>query len=147
VTVFGAISDREFTLAIGRFLRRLRYRLRRLGSGFEYFAMNEWSEGHRHVHIVVRAGADVTPAMIRALWEKTLPGVPFTHHCAPVRQPIGLANYLVKNLKDCSKKELPPGSFRGRIYTYSRHFFTKPVATIWEEQRKEWYPARTLQPD
>lgn len=140
VTVFGVISDRDLSLAIGRFMRRLRYWLRTRGSGSEYLIVNEWSEGHRHTHTLLRAEANLTPRTIRELWTKTLPGMPFTHHCAPVANPVGLANYVVKHLKDGAKKELAPESFRGRIYSYSKGFFTKPVAALWEEQLSEWYP-------
>jgi hypothetical protein len=139
ITAFGVISYRELSLAMTRFLRRLRYRLERLGSGLEYFALHEWSEGHQHTHILVRIDADVTREMIRPMWAKTLPGVYFTCHCEPVRSAVAIANYVVKNLKDASKTELPPQSYRGRIYTYSMAFFTKRVATLWEEQIQEWY--------
>jgi hypothetical protein len=142
VTVLGLISDRDLSLAISSFLRRLRYRLKTLGSGLEYFAVNEWSEGNRHVHILVRADADVTPRLIGALWAKTLPGLLFHHHCAPVRNPGGIANYVVKHLKDGSKKELAPSTFKRRLITYSRRFFTRPVAVLWEQQLREWYPER-----
>jgi hypothetical protein len=140
LTVLGIISDRELSKAISRFLKRLRYRLSRLGSGFEYFAVNEWSDGHRLTHILVRTEADLTQPLVRALWKKTLPHLDVTSHCDRVRNPVGMANYVVKHLKDSSKKELPPEEFKGRIYTYSRHFFTKQVAALWEEQRRDWYP-------
>src|SRR5262249_13403056 len=126
VTVFGLISDRELSRAVGRFLRRLKYRLR--GSGWEYLLVNEWSDGHRHMHLLVRTGFDLIPAVIRELWAKTLPAVPFTHHCGPVRTPAAIAKYLVKDLADDSKKELPRQNFRGRIFSYSKRFFTKKVA-------------------
>jgi hypothetical protein len=141
------LSHRELSRAMTRFLRRLRHALARLGPGFEYFAMNEWSEGHQHTHIVVRAGGDATQQMIRSLWAKTLPGVQFTCHCDRVRSAVAMANYLVKNLKDASKKELPPESFKGRIFTCSRHFFTKPIATLWKEQVQEWFPATGMRPN
>jgi len=70
VTVLGMISDRALSLALQKFLRRMRYRLGRLGSDFEYFVVNEWSEGHRHVHVVVRAEADLTREHVRTLWQK-----------------------------------------------------------------------------
>jgi hypothetical protein len=121
---------------------RLKYRLKTMKSGCEYLVMNEWSEGHRHVHILVRAEANITPPMVRALWAKTLPGPRFHHHCAPVRNPVGMARYLVKDLKDDTKKELVPQSFRGRHFTYSRRFFTGPVAALWRQQLQAWYPTK-----
>jgi hypothetical protein len=144
LTIFAVIGDQDLSQANGRFLSRLRYLLKKLGSGFAYFLINEWSEGHRHIHILVRVKADLTRHMIRELWAKTLPGVPFTYHCAPVRSPAAIAKYVVKDLRDCSKKELAPGTFRGRLYTYSRNFFTKPVAALWKEQLREWYSMRAV---
>jgi hypothetical protein len=143
LTVLGIISDRELSLAISRFLRRLRYWLSCLGLGFEYFTVQEWSDGHRHTHILVRTEADLTPEVVGTLWQKTLPSMQVTKHCDRVRNPVGMANYVVKHLKDSSKKELPPEGFQGRIYAYSRHFFTKQVAALWKEQCQEWYPPRS----
>jgi len=92
VTVLGLISDRGLSLALGRFLRRLRGRLGRLGSGCQYFAVNEWADGHRHTHVIIRTAAELTPQLVGALWRKTLPGMPVTYHCAPVCNPAGFAN-------------------------------------------------------
>jgi hypothetical protein len=89
----------------------------------------------------VRADTDLPSALIRELWARTLPGQHFTHHCAPVRNPVAIARYVVKHLKDDSKKELPPRSFRGRLFSYSRGFFTSSVAALWHEQLRVWYPA------
>lgn len=144
VTVLAVIGDQRLSLAYGRFLLRLKYRLGKIGSRWAYFLMNEWSDGHRHVHILVWVDVDITKQMIRELWAKTLPGVRFTCHCEPVRSPAAIARYVVKHIKDHSKKELPPGTFEGRIFTYSRHFFTKPVAELWKEQIREWFSAEAL---
>jgi hypothetical protein len=90
--------------------------------------------------VLVRAVADLTRQMVRSLWQKTLPGLPFTCHCEVVRSPAAIARYIVKHLKDDSKKQLAPQTFEGRIYTYSRSFLTRPVAALWKEQLREWYP-------
>jgi hypothetical protein len=140
LTVLGIITDREVSKAISSYLRRLKYRLKRLGSGFEYFVMNEWSDGHRHTHLLVRTVVDLTSQIVGALWRKTLPNLHVTYHCGRVRNLVGMANYMVKHLKDSSRKELPPESFKGRIYSYSRGFFTKQLGTLWKEQLGEWYP-------
>ncbi len=137
--MLGVISDGHLSLAVGRFLRRLKYRFGTLRSIFEYLLVNEWSEGQRHFHILVRVTVDLTRQMIRILWKKTLPDVPFTCHCEAVRNPEAIARYVVKDLRDASKKELAPQTFSGRLYTYSRGFFTKPVAALWKDQLREWY--------
>jgi hypothetical protein len=99
-TVFGVISDPDLSAAISRFLRRLRYWLRKHGSGCAYFLMNEWSDGHRHTHFLLRIDTELTRQTVRVLWEKTLPGVLFTCHCGPVRSPAAMSKYIVKHLKD-----------------------------------------------
>jgi hypothetical protein len=90
VTVVGVISHRDLSSAICRFLRRLRYRLKALGSRFEYLVVNEWHDGHRHTHFLVRTSADLTRQTVRALWRMSLPQVRFTCHCAPVWDPGAL---------------------------------------------------------
>jgi hypothetical protein len=135
------ITDRELTSALGSFLSRLKYRLRKQGATFAYFVMNEWSEGQRHMHILVRTSFNLTTPLVGELWKKTLPGIQHTHHCAPVLNPVGIARYVVKHLKDDSKKELPPRSYTGRLFNSSRGFFSKKVAALWEEQRREWFEA------
>ncbi len=140
VTVLAGISDGELSKAISRFLRRLCYRLRKPGLRCQYFAINEWSEGQRHVHILLRVDADVTRPLVREFWEKTLPRMRFTCHCERVRNPTGIANYIVKHLQDDSKKEPAPETFTSRLYSYSRRFFTRPVAALWKQQLRDWYP-------
>jgi hypothetical protein len=61
-----------------------------------------------------------------------------------VRSPAAIARYVVKDIKHDAKKELAPATFQGRIFTYSRGFFTKSVTTLWKEQLWEWYPVRGI---
>ena len=58
VTALDLVSAGELTRCVGRFLRRLRWR------GCEYFALNEWQEGRRHHHALVRTEGDLTSAGI-----------------------------------------------------------------------------------
>jgi hypothetical protein len=102
--------------------------------------MNEWSEGHRHMHFLVRTSAYLTQQVVRELWKETLPAFPFTCHADLVRNPGGMARYIAKDIRDDRKKELVPPGFRGRVYTNSRRFFTKEVSALWAEQVREWYP-------
>jgi hypothetical protein len=141
LTVFGMISDPELTSALGRFLSRLRYWLRKQGATFAYFVMNEWSDGQRHVHILVRTSFTLTTSLIGELWKKTLPRIQHTHNCSKVRSAPAIARYIVKHLKDDSKKELAPRSYRGRLFNSSRGFLTKNVAALWKELRREWFEA------
>jgi hypothetical protein len=136
ITVRSSIDDKELSAALGRFCRRLRYR------ACEYLCVNEWRHGRRHLHIVIRTGAKITPSDISAWWDKSLPGVPFTHHLDTVRCAGALAKYLVKHLRSAEKKELVPSVFTGRVVTYSRHFLIKRLADIWADQLAAWYPSQ-----
>jgi hypothetical protein len=131
-------TDKELSDGLTRYLWRLRYRLKDV----EYLAVNEWAGGHRHIHALVRTGGELTPGLVGDLWGKSLPGLSFTHHCGPVRDSVAVARYLVKDIKDGSKKEVPPQSFRGRLLRYSKGFFSAKVADLWREQIAEWYPER-----
>jgi hypothetical protein len=134
------VKDLTLTEARTRFLGRLQRRLR--GGGFEYFAVNEWHDGHRHFHILIRTGFNLTRAVVRELWGRSLPGVDFTHYCQPVGDADAVAKYVVKDLNEDLKKELPPRSFRGRVISYSKGFFVKKPADLWAEQLEEWREAR-----
>jgi hypothetical protein len=93
------------------------------------------------MHILVRTSFNLTTSLVGELWKKTLPAVAFSHHCAQVRSPPAIARYITKHLRDDSKKELAPRSFRGRLFNSSRGFLTKNVAALWKELRREWFEA------
>jgi hypothetical protein len=109
--------------------------------------MNEWREGHRHVHIVVRAGDEIQPNLVSDLWAKVHPGPKSSRscYCRHVQNPAGLARYLVKNIKDAAKKEVAPKSYGGRVMTYSRGFLTRPMEVLWREELNDWNLRRSRQ--
>ena len=52
----------------------------------------------------------------------------------PVKNVLGVANYLFKHTKRPERKaELTPESFRGKMYTVSKGFLTKPFRELWRE--------------
>jgi hypothetical protein len=57
-----------------------------------------------------------------------------------VEDSVAVAHYIVKDLKDTRKKELPPENFRGRVFSYSRGFFSDSLKNHWKKQRGDWYP-------
>lgn len=138
ITVFGLIHDGELSACLTKFLRRLGYRMKRDGFEFRYFLVNEWTEGHRHFHLLVRTDGELTSPLVRELWAKSWPGLPFTHHCATVRDAVAVAKYVVKDLKSQDKKEVPPKTFKGRICRYSRGFLTESLDAVWEKVVGEW---------
>jgi hypothetical protein len=132
VTVLGVMGAQELTRCVGRFLRRLRRR------GCEYLAVNEWRAGRRHHHVLVRTHGELTSAVVVELWRASCPGVRVTSYCGPVRSPGGSARYVVKDLRDRSKKEVPPGDFGGRLFSYSKRFLSEPLKVLIRDAVEEW---------
>ena len=126
------IMPKELTRCVGRFLRRLRWR------GCEYFALNEWREGRRHHHILVRAGEELTKAVVKELWQASCPGARVTSYCKPVTSVDGAARYVVKDLQDGSKKGVPPEEFGGRLFSYSKGFLAEPLKILMRAVVEEW---------
>ncbi len=136
VTVLDPTRPRELTRCVRRFLRRLRRR-----QGCEYIAVNEWREGQRHHHILVRSEGELTPAIVAELWRASCPGVRVTSYCKPVRSAEAAARYVVKDLQDGAKKELPPADFGGKLFSYSKHFLAQPLKVLLRAVVGEWRAA------
>jgi hypothetical protein len=132
VTVLGPMKSRELNGAVGKFLRRLRWR------GCEYLAVNEWREGRRHHHVLVRSEGELTGAVVAELWQASSPGVRVTSYCRPVRSAEAVARYVVKDLEDGTKKETPPADFDGRLFSYSKRFLSQPLKTLLRTVADEW---------
>lgn len=59
----------------------------------------------------------------------------------PVKNVVGASNYIFKHMKNPEKKaELTPETFKGKMYTVSKGFLTKPFQDLWEEIRTESEP-------
>jgi hypothetical protein len=132
LTVLDPVNPRELTQCVGRFLRRLRRR------GCEYLAVNEWREGRRHHHVLVRTDGELTSAEARELWRGSCRGARVTSYCSPVLNSEGSARYVVKDLRDGSKKEVPPAEFGGRLFSYSKHFLAEPLKALLRAVVDEW---------
>jgi hypothetical protein len=132
VRVLDPITGKELTACVGRFLRRLR-KLK-----CEYFSINEWHEGLRHHHILVRTDVDFSPAKVAELWRASCGNVRTSSYCRAVRSADATARYLVKDVKDWWKKELPPAEFTGRVFSYSKRFLARPLKILMREVVMEW---------
>jgi hypothetical protein len=135
LTSFAMVPDRELTKRVRRFLERLRYRV-----ACEYLVVNEWSDGHRHMHLLVRTAGTITPELVSNLWEKVMPG-PMSaksSYCRPVASAARVACYVVKHVRDAAKKEVAPKSYAGRVMTYSKGFLSQSMEALWREQCRQW---------
>jgi hypothetical protein len=143
VTATG-LSDKEYTAALGR----LRDRLVRRGIALCW--VNEWSKGRRHYHLILRCPAPLTTAEFGELWRASLTKrkrtnfassasvVSGSHYLDEVRDVVALAKYVVKDLKG-RRVELPPASFKGRLFGATKGFLIRPLKQLWREQREEWF--------
>jgi hypothetical protein len=130
--VMDPIEEKVLTANVGKFQRRLRSRK------CEYFTINEWHEGLRHHHILVRTDVDLSPATVAKLWQASCGNVRTTSYCRAVRSADAVARYLVKDLTAWWKKELPPAEFRGKLFTYSKRFLARPLKILMREVVAEW---------
>jgi hypothetical protein len=144
ITVQESITDKELTASMTKFLQRLKAKL----GGAEFFLVNEWSDGRRHHHVLIRTAGRLTRRLVRTLWKRCCRGRRFTYYCRKINKtPDAVARYVVKDVRDDSKKELPPKDFRGKVYSYSDGFFSAPVKDLWRDQLAEWYPDKTKEED
>jgi hypothetical protein len=132
VTVLDPMKPKELTRCVGKFLRRLRRR------GCEYLSVSEWREGQRHHHVLVRADGGLTSGVVSKLWRASCPGARVTSYCRPVSNAEGSARYAVKDVKDGSKKELPPAEFGGRLFSSSKRFLAEPLKVLVRAVVEEW---------
>jgi hypothetical protein len=132
VTALDVVSAVELTRCVGRFLRRLRRR------GCEYLVVNEWQEGQRHHHVLVRTDGELTGAVVAELWRDSCRGARGTSYCRPVTSVEAAARYVVKDLSDGSKKEVPPSEFGGKLFSSSRQFLAEPLKVLLRAVREEW---------
>jgi hypothetical protein len=100
--------------------------------------VNEWHQGDRHHHILLRAPEDSISAAVPGLSWASCRGARVTAYCRPVRTVEGAARYIVKDLRDSLKKEVPPADFCGRLFSYSKRFLAQPLKAIMRAMVEEW---------
>jgi hypothetical protein len=132
VTMLDPIKPRDLSLCVGRLLRRLRRR------GCEYISLNEWSEGRRHHHVLVRTNGGLSSAVVAKLWRASCRGARVTSYCQRVISAEASARYLVKDVKDGSKKEVPPAWFHGKLFSYSKRFLAEPLKVLLRAVVEDW---------
>jgi hypothetical protein len=129
VSCHSEIDDRLLSAAHSGFLRRLRRK-----TGCEYFWINEWSIGCRHLHVLARADEEVPSRLVGEMWRKALPNRNLTYHAAPIRDQLLIATYLAK------LEETPPEGFVGRLFSSSRGFLPKSVTELMRERTRPATP-------
>ena len=50
----------------------------------------------------------------------------------------GAARYIVKDVRDPAKKEVPPAWFSGKLFSYSGRFFAAPLKVLMQAVVKDW---------
>jgi hypothetical protein len=113
----------------------------------EYHIVIEFTNGQPHMHMTIITSLNWSigkmKAAVKQWWSSSCAGRHTTAvYCDRVRNVIGLANYLPKNLKDRRRVEMPPESWNSRtcrLVWSSRGFLAKPKADLWKDQCQEWY--------
>jgi hypothetical protein len=141
LAVRDPMGAKELTGCVGRFLRRLRWR------GCEYLALNEWREGRRHHHVLVRAEGELKSALVAELWRASCGGARVRSYCEPVRGVEAAGRYVLKDVKDGRKKEVPPADFGGKLFSYSKHFLAEPMQVLLRAVVEEWRVRAQKRPD
>jgi hypothetical protein len=85
-------SDVAFARAISKFFLALK---RRYPGEFEYLLVKEWRQGVPHAHALLRMKGELSKRKVRDA--KKVAGLRVRY--APVRKPVGAANYLFKHTK------------------------------------------------
>lgn len=132
VSVHAMLSNRVISQIESNFRQQLRYRR------VEYVAVVEWrSPGGvgRHLHLVMWPNG-LKETEIGHLWQNCLPkGVRSSWYVKPVRNPVGLARYLVKNIK--AGGVVPPPDSPRRIFNTTKRALIKPMPQLWQDIQRE----------
>lgn len=103
----------------------------------EYLAVREWKGGVQHAHALIRVPRGISTRALRRIVRDSGAAAGVRVSCKRVRTHHGAVNYLCKHTRRREKKaELPPRSFRGKIYVASRGFLTASVDELWREFRR-----------
>ena len=95
-------------------------------------------EERRHRHALVRSEGDLTPAAVSQLWRGSCRGARVASYCRPVSRAGASARYLVKDLRDGSKKGVPPEHFGGRRFSSSKRSLARPLKALLRAVVVEW---------
>lgn len=105
-------DDKLLSAAHSRFFKSLRRQF-----ALDYWSINEWSRGRRHLHAIIRVPGEIEHTLVADFWRQAILGENASSHIGAVRDQIAIATYLTK------LEELPPQSFRGRLFNASRSFW------------------------
>jgi hypothetical protein len=129
------------------FTQRFRDFRKAAGATLEYYINIEFRHQKPHCHLTVIASLDwsvhAMKELVQAWWALSCRSRPTAVYCDRVRNPVGLANYLPKYVKDRSNVEMPPPRWRGRRCRFvwrSRGFLVQSKERLWKEQCAEWFP-------
>ena len=136
---WSAIGE-DFVPRLQCFLDKLRYQAKKQGQRLEYVWRLEWVDGLVHAHLLIRTGANLTHALVEALWHKTWPEAAGRVYCEPVRTSVGSAKYVAKAIGDERKTQPPPADYTGRLADHSRGYLPAKAKDMWRSLVKRWYP-------
>jgi hypothetical protein len=144
------VCAKELSAIIKDFTQKIRDYRKKTKTTIEYYLNIEFVLKKPHIHLTLIAPSlnndKLVKSIIKAIWSKCCSNysqADTSVYCKKVKNPIGLANYITKNLKNSYKYEKAPcdWDFKAcRLVWKSRSFLIKNKATLWKEQIQQWYP-------
>lgn len=128
-------ASKAFARGRVKFLNALKRRLP--NKRLEYLVVNEWRNGVPHAHALIRVGGSMPRRKMRRAVREAKGVAGLRVSVRPIRNVMGAANYIFKHTRRPERKaELTPQSFRGRMFTASKGFLTKPFDELWREVKE-----------
>jgi hypothetical protein len=124
LTVSSAVASRVVSALFSTFFRILRAKVK-----CEYFAINEWASGHRHLHGMIRSDEEISRELVAKIWSSVLDNNVGSQHSDRIRDQVRYAKYVTKMMV------VPPPQFKGKLHSYSRGFFTDAITQRMKEKR------------
>jgi hypothetical protein len=140
------VVDVQMAVYLKNFTQHIRDFRKSDGVTFEYEIRIEFKDGHPHCHVTI-----ITPLgweeqavkeLARGWWVASCPGRQVLVYAKPVRNVVGHAKYVCKDLIDRTGVHMPPDDWNGRKCRFVRrsaHFLVRSAEDLWREQRIEWY--------
>ena len=144
-----------FDTMMAGYLRTFTQKLRdfrKAGEEMDYDIRIEFRCGQPHAHLTIITSVGWSRWRVKEVfkgwWASSCPGRTTAVYCDRVRNVVGLANYLPKNVKDRRGVEMPPEWWNGRrcrLLWQSRGFLVASKSKLWREQVAEWFPQHDKQ--
>lgn len=140
------VVDVQMAIYLKNFTQHIRDFRKSDSVAFEYEIRIEFKDGHPHCHATVITplgwAEEAVKELARGWWVASCPGRQVLVYAKPVRNVVGHAKYVTKDVIDRSEVEMPPDEWNGKKCKFVRRsakFLVRPAEDLWREQRIDWY--------